>query len=376
MINPAKISSTKPFSYHKLSARAYRPGATDNSYLMVDEDVYEISKDLDQLIDRLPLSYKSMKRQANDGDYQEDLDSCIHYLREIGAIEVLPFFSFWRIKLTQFWRRCGGCLGIKFRKMLGVYPLVIRCVIIKEKLSRRASSSKYLRHQAAKRILLIIQGGIGDMILSTPMLCLLRRVYRGAVIDVITKAKYAGFFEGCPLVNQVIKWPGNSAVFGILGPPCQLLESIYRKYDITISCVEHFGGAYRWFTGKAISYLSEAPVRIGTLDGITRKYPRIARRFLTQGVEQRREHEARRMLKLLGPLGINNTREPARIWISRRDQRELDKIYPLKNASRTRKNLVGVSPFTVLPRQWPYERWSGLIDYLIEEEKATVVMRN
>lgn len=212
------------------------------------------------------------------------------------------------------------------------------------------------------------------MILSTPMLCLLRRVYRGAVIDVITKAKYAGFFEGCPLVNQVIKWPGNSAVFGILGPPCQLLESIYRKYDITISCVEHFGGAYRWFTGKAISYLSEAPVRIGTLDGITRKYPRIARRFLTQGVEQRREHEARRMLKLLGPLGINNTREPARIWISRRDQRELDKIYPLKNASRTRKNLVGVSPFTVLPRQWPYERWSGLIDYLIEEEKATVVM--
>ena len=212
------------------------------------------------------------------------------------------------------------------------------------------------------------------MILSTPMLCLLQRAYPGAVIDVITKAKYAGFFDGCPLVNQVIKWPGISAVFGILGPPCKLLESIYRKYDITISCVEHFGGACRWFTGKAISYLSEAPVRIGILDGITRKHPHIAKRFLTHGVEQRREHEARRMLRLLGPLGINNTREPSRIWISRRDRRELNDIYPLRSVLGAGEKLVGVSPFTILPRQWPYERWCGLIDYLIEEEKATVVM--
>ena len=162
--------------------------------------------------------------------------------------------------------------------------LIGKCYIIKRKLQKTNIVQKTGRNNGNKKVLLIGFGGIGDMVLMTPMLQALTEAIPGVSVDVITKSKYVDFFKTCPLVNCVIKYPGNRRVYKWVGKPSTFVTSLYRQYDITIGCCEHFGGTCRWFTGKALSYLIDANMRIGTLDKLSRKYFRISKYFLNAGL--------------------------------------------------------------------------------------------
>lgn len=81
-----------------------------------------------------------------------------------------------------------------------------------------------------KEILLIRLSAIGDILLTSPVLALIKRRYPGAKISFLVKEQYADFVEAFPEVDQTITWAKNKSVWSIR----QSLVDGGQKYDLIV----------------------------------------------------------------------------------------------------------------------------------------------
>ena len=361
------------FKCYKLSENVFLPPLMDNGYILVKNILYEVDKASVRFLKSLPLTRKHINNYLSGIYNRKLMDLLIADLLELKVMAPERWLKIVHLRIKDLILKQVKQITARIKSLFGVYLLTAKCFLIKRKLRNLNRTKNIAKYNNSKTVLLIAFGGIGDMVLMTPMLQVLKKIMPDASIDVIVKAKYAGFFKSCPLIDHIIKYPGSCHVFKWLGKPSTFLISLYQKYDITIGCCEHFGGTCRWFTGKALLYLIDADMRISTIDRVSSKYPRITKYFLTDGIEERYEHEATRMLRLLKPLGASHREHQAAVWEGTKNKSTPNKFnLPMEFDSAT--CMVGISPFTRIGKQWPIDRYAKLIRYLLSNFTVRVIL--
>jgi len=84
---------------------------------------------------------------------------------------------------------------------------------------------------AEPRILVIALRRLGDVLLTTPLLCSLRQAWPDAVIDCLVFADTAGILEGNPDIDNVVTMPARPTVAQSLA----LVARLRRRYALAVS---------------------------------------------------------------------------------------------------------------------------------------------
>ena len=81
------------------------------------------------------------------------------------------------------------------------------------------------------RILVIAMRYLGDVLLRTPLLYLLKQAYPYALLDVLVYQNTAGMLEGNPDIHHIITTPNHPK----LADCWHLLRQLFRRYDLVIA---------------------------------------------------------------------------------------------------------------------------------------------
>jgi len=81
------------------------------------------------------------------------------------------------------------------------------------------------------KILAIAGSGIGNILLATPLIRLLRRAYPTACINVLVPPGRSGILEGNPDVNQVVEGVRKQGMRASI----RFFRHIWRHYDLALS---------------------------------------------------------------------------------------------------------------------------------------------
>ncbi|HEX9037199.1 MAG TPA: lipopolysaccharide heptosyltransferase II [Ktedonobacterales bacterium] len=228
-----------------------------------------------------------------------------------------------------------------------------------------------------RRILVVRVDLLGDVVLSTPAVRVLRRAYPRAQIDMLVQAPYAGILEGDPDIHRVHVW--NPHVWR--RPNAWLRASTWvetltalgrlrmPRYDLAISVSGDIGSIVTRLTG--------ARRRVG--------YSREAYQwFMTDPVEggryQERAHETSYVLRLAAAAGAAPRPEDAQPRLA---------VAP-QAATRMRDTLAAARSTRGLPKgpviamhagahngqakRWPARHWATLARRLVTDLGALVVL--
>lgn len=119
-------------------------------------------------------------------------------------------------------------------------------------------------NQPPKKVLLIANQQIGDVLLSTPLLRAMRLAWPHAVIDVLVYENTAGILAGNPDCNGIISVAHRPNLRGYW----QLLNKLFRRYDVAVTTQGN---------DRAHQYMFfSAPIRFGLIPDL-RKSTRLKR---------------------------------------------------------------------------------------------------
>ena len=187
------------------------------------------------------------------------------------------------------------------------------------------------------RIMIIALGWLGDVLMTTPMIKVLRNTYPKAEIDAITMLPSSyEILKNNPNLNNVIYYPFLKE--GYLKSLFFLLKNFYFKkasYDISITFYPSYPKHYH-----IVSYLIGAKKRIAAK--FKKGYLEECFFLYTDLVEaQEDKHHVNNNLNLLKPLGINITEE---------ETKKLDlEVYPSEPSDKCKEFLINIGkPFVFI----------------------------
>ena len=203
-----------------------------------------------------------------------------------------------------------------------------------------------------QRFLIIQTAFLGDVILATPVISELKRLYPDAEIDVLVRKGNESLLLGNPHIHEILVWNKKegkySSLFGLLKKIRQ------TAYDEVI-------GIQRFFNAGLLTGLSKAPSRIGFANSSLRVLltKKVAHHF-GNGM-----HEVERNLRLLA-------HHPGAVKIKRPElypsAQDADVIAPLFTP-----HYYCIAPSSVwFTKQLPVEKWVELMDMLPSE--ATIYL--
>ena len=209
-----------------------------------------------------------------------------------------------------------------------------------------------------KKILLIRTDRIGDVVLSLPMLPVLKKRFPEAKISVMVRSYTRELVEHHSCVDDVILWEANGE--RSLAEYVQLLKS--KKFDVAIL-------PYPRFNLALIAFLARIPVRVGT------GYRWYSFLFNKKNYEHRKDakrHEVQYNLNLLKALGIESTGIPEfEFRIPRETERKIDDIL---TEEKVEKFVVLHAGSGGSARDWPLENFSKLADAIQSDLKLQVLL--
>ncbi len=206
-----------------------------------------------------------------------------------------------------------------------------------------------------KNILVIQTAFLGDVILSTPIVRELSKIFRYSRIDVLTRPETQLIFKYNPHVNRTLVFDKKSkrVKFASFVELVKLFKEI--KYDIAFSIQSSF-------TSAMLMKLGKIPVRVG--------FDR--QKFLTHPVPyDHNVHMRRRTLDLLHPFSDENFDSQTEIYWSGREAEKARQIFDV--ISSHSKFVIGIAPGSVWPtKQWPKEYYISLAQMLKKKDISLV----
>lgn len=202
--------------------------------------------------------------------------------------------------------------------------------------------------------------GIGDAILTTPVLKAIKDKFPDSKLTFLTRPKCYDVIHGLDFVDEVIGYHKET----------QSMWSVVKKiwrYDLAI-CLD-----YKYRTGVMV-YLARIPVRAGI--GHKRKF------FLTHSVNVRDtcddQYQPYNCVDIItDSLGIKLEGNFDRIYlptVSNMDKEKVNQLFHTNRISPTDKLFV-VSPFTSWsPKDWPIQYYERLIRRVLDSSDCRVLM--
>ena len=235
-----------------------------------------------------------------------------------------------------------------------------------------------------QRILVIRLDRIGDVVLTTPLVRVLREACPSARIAMLVRPDCGELLEGHPDLNDVIVYDKAGAQRSIWGTLRFAWALRAKRFDTAV--IAHPTHRSHW-----IAWLAGIPVRIG--------YARKGGWLLThRRPHQKQEgtrHEADYAVELLGALGLaaspaaGGTSSPAGMVPARSaDGQPLRPVIAVSPEARARVSkflqdrgvgeseaLIAVHPSASCPsKRWPPERFAQVADALIASHGARIVV--
>ncbi|MDD8018611.1 MAG: glycosyltransferase family 9 protein [Bacteroidota bacterium] len=213
---------------------------------------------------------------------------------------------------------------------------------------------------SVKNILLIRTDRIGDVVLSLPMLPVLKRHFPSAKITIMVRRYTKELVERHPCVDDVMLWEADGE--RSLMQNVALLKQ--RNFDIAIL-------PYPRFNLALMIFLAGIPLRVGT--GY-RWYSFLLNKKIYEHRKDAKRHEVEYNLHLLKALGIEeSTRPQFDFTVTAEAQHAVEKIL--------RKDKIIDAKFAVVhvgsggsARDWPLENFARLADVIKSKLNMNVVL--
>jgi len=201
-----------------------------------------------------------------------------------------------------------------------------------------------------KKILIIQTAFLGDVILTLPMVQVLKKEYPDCAIDFLCIPSTEILFKHNTLINKLIVYDkrGDDS-FGRVKS-----EIKNNNYDVVIS-------PHRSARSALITYFSKAKKRI-SFDKSSLKFLYNNKIPYVAGI-----HEIQRNLSLLKPLGINEDRiiKPE-LFLSDEEKNKVDSIFKEENLSD--EKLIALAPGSVwFTKRYPKEKFVKVLNLLSKD---------
>lgn len=220
-----------------------------------------------------------------------------------------------------------------------------------------------------KIVVIKTEGGLGDLLMATPLLDTLRYHYPNARIEMMVKPAFAELVEGNPSVDEVILIkPKEKPLLWLAGFFCA------RRYDL---------GVLLWSTSKlAFSMaLGEIPVRVGEAGRLTYSWlftHKVCRRKYIEGDAQ--SHQVEQMLDYGRILGLdpyhNGLVVPLEHSIGQKAKEKASQLL-YEAGVKPGEMLIGLhigKGMDLHSRSWPVKNFAELADSIYERWGIKVML--
>lgn len=208
-----------------------------------------------------------------------------------------------------------------------------------------------------KNILIFHTAFIGDIVLSTPLIKNIKKLYPDSKITYVTTPAGKAVLANNPFLDEIIAYDKRGKNKGLKGLFALVKELKNKKFDV--SYVPH-----RYLRSSLIVYLSKIPVRIG--------YDISEGKFLLNKLinYDKNLHEVDRLLKLLE---INCEDKKIDLYPSAEDKSYIDEF--LKDKDIKNKKLIAVAIGSKWnTKRWPTEYFNELINKLEKRDDIKLIL--
>lgn len=220
------------------------------------------------------------------------------------------------------------------------------------------------------RILINHLKNVGDVLLATTAIKLVRDAYPDAWITLMTVPHVAPFFENHPLVDEILPFTYKSKD-GSLSSMLQMVKEVKkRNFDINISLESRL-------RPLLVAFLAGIPVRIAG-DGMDRygKKKEWYRLFFTKLypiTTQEKEHQSETFMKVVRPylnLSASITAKPSLPPASAESIERMKELLQVKQETDAKKKILFCVRGTHPEKNWPIQYFAEVIDTVAQRYNA------
>jgi len=216
--------------------------------------------------------------------------------------------------------------------------------------------------RTVKRILVVQTAFIGDVILTLPLVQVLKDFMPAADIDLVVVPRAMDVCRNHPAIHELVSYDKRGAERGWKGLRSKSKDLRHTRYDLAF--VPH-----RSLRSALLVFAARIPLRVG--------FRKSAGKWLfTRRIPYNSdEHEIKRNLSLLEGIGMHDlgTVLPT-VYPGEAEQREVDELLSSKELAGAR-TLVAIAPGTIWnTKRWLKERFAGLARSLAEKNIGVILI--
>lgn len=199
-----------------------------------------------------------------------------------------------------------------------------------------------------KRFLIIQTAFLGDVILMTPVISELKRIYPDAQIDVVVRKGNESLLANNPKINRLIVWDKNKGKYKELWKTIKSIRTVHYDESFTLQ---------RYTSAGIMTMFTRAKQKIGfESNSMAWQYKKKLPHSLTAG-----NHEVERNLSLIAHHGAKTLVRPE-LYPS---QEDFDKVQPYKSIQ---ENYFCIAPASVwFTKMLPAYKWVEIIKHRVEK---------
>ena len=215
-----------------------------------------------------------------------------------------------------------------------------------------------------RRILVIRLDRLGDVVLSLPVVQVLRKRYPEAFIAMMVRSAWRDIVEGHPSLNAAILYDKEGA-HRTIRQTIRFAHQL-RRFQLDTALILHPTYRSHW-----IAWFAGIPVRIG----YNRKGGYLLTHRLPHRKQEGNQHEARFSLEMLQPLGIVERDIPLpQIPVHTQAQHQIATLLADAGISPT-DTLIAIHPSASCPsKRWNPERFAQVSDRLVAAHQVKVCL--
>lgn len=230
----------------------------------------------------------------------------------------------------------------------------------------------------AKRILIVRIDELGDLVLTTPFLRELRRVYPESFITLLANPRFCQIIELCPYIDEIITYDreAHSPYFGRRQLFSFAKKNLWdKKYELAIDPRFDFDPI-----GLQLLFLSGASLRVaysqdvGSLKQLRRDFR--TDQLLTHVIHDPLpdKHEVERNLNVLKFMGCKIKSNELELWLSEEDRLFAQKFIEERKWNQNEMLIVSAVGAGHERRQWPVRRYIEVFENLHEKYRVKFLL--
>jgi len=252
-------------------------------------------------------------------------------------------------------------MSFNFSKInnLGILAFCVAKFIIGGKASKLVSE--------LKKILIIQNAKLGDMVCTTPMFRAVKEKYPRSKLFVMGNALNRELLKGNPDINGYIVCENN---FGF-----EDFRRSIRGEKFDFACVTAPG-----FAALAALYLAEVPlisvpvIRNGFSPYETKPY-KILRNFVVTKPHRMGSYAPREYLRLLEPIGIFTEDTKKYLYYSQEAEKTILDFFAKNHIAPEKDFIVGITPSAGNKiKEWGRNKFAKLADYIFDKYRAEIII--